>query len=442
MEQRVKLRAHLGRRLGQALGLIPILLVSAWIEPVSALSADEAHFFLSRTGFEPSPWEIETILPLDREAAVDKIVSTIRTGVATAPAWVGEPWPISPDPKKFSPQDFAVVRRAFEESLQRHQRDLQAFWVDQMLSSPSPLTERLVLFWHNHFTSAMEKVRPPQYLWIQDHLIREYAGGNFAAFLHAMARDPAMTSYLDNQANNKGKPNENFARELLELFTLGEGHYQEADIKEAARAFTGWHDDYQTGSFYIDRRQHDDGQKTFLGRTGPLTGDDIVDIILDQPQTSVFITERLWREFVSPDPDPKEVSRMAQIFRTSGYHIKPLLQALFLSDAFWSPLSRQTLVKSPAQLAVGFVRSNNIRGADTGRLVSEFRNLGQDLFNPLSVKGWPAGIDWIDSSSLISRNKMLKELLQSWETDNAPRIDWDQDAKLKSLIGETRYEMY
>jgi uncharacterized protein (DUF1800 family) len=134
--------------------------------------------------------------------------------------------------------------------------------------------------------------------------------------------------------------------------------------------------------------------------------------------------------------------RIAQIFRSSGYHIKPLLEAIFLSDAFWASSNRLTLVKSPAQLAIGFIRSNNIGNVDTARLVAEFRNLGQDLFNPLSVKGWPVGIEWIDSSSLISRNKMLKELLQSWETENAQRIDWDEDAKLKSLSSDTHYELY
>jgi uncharacterized protein (DUF1800 family) len=418
-----------------------VLLALFGAQPAAALTPDEAHFLLLRTGFEPSAAEVNDFVPLDKNAAVARLLAGLRTGADAVPSWVGDPWPFVPEAKKGASADQAVVKRALRNTERKHERDLQTFWVGQMVNSPSPLTERLVLFWHNHFTSSLEKVNPPQLLWQQDRVIRQYAGGNFASFLHAMARDPAMTLYLDSQDNRKGKPNENFARELLELFTLGEGHYQEADIKEAARAFTGWHVDRQTGSFLVERRQHDAGPKTFLGKTGPFDGDDILDLVLDQKQTAVFLTEKLWREFVSPNPDPTEVARLADVFRSSDYRLKPLLEALFLSDAFWNPANRQALVKSPAQLAVGFARSQGAP-ADNAQLANALRGLGQDLFNPVSVKGWPTGTEWIDSSTLIGRHKMLQDQLQSWEELHALNLDLAEDARLKALVASPAYELY
>ena len=207
-----------------------------------------------------------------------------------------------------------------------------------MLATDQPLTERMVLFWHNHFTSSFQKVRYPAALLRQNALFRREALGNFATLLKDVARDPAMLIYLDGMRSVARQPNENFARELLELFTLGEGHYSEADIKAAARAFTGWTVDRETGEFRSRDHEHDDGEKTFLGQTGRFDGEQIIAILLRHPRTAETIVEKLWREFVSLKPDPAEVKRLAASFR-NGYEIKPLMRSILLSAAV--PRSRQ-----------------------------------------------------------------------------------------------------
>jgi uncharacterized protein (DUF1800 family) len=190
-----------------------------------------------------------------------------------------------------------------------------------MLATDQPLVEKMTLFWHNHFTSSVQKVRYIPSLYWQNVLFRREALGNFATLLKAVARDPAMLIYLDGVRSVARQPNENFARELLELFTLGEGHYSEADIKAAARAFTGWSIDRETGRFQDHGQFHDDGEKTFLGQTGRFGGDDIVAILLRQPRTAETIVEKLWREFVSLKPDGAEVTRLAAVFRAGGYEM-------------------------------------------------------------------------------------------------------------------------
>ena len=212
-------------------------------------------------------------------------------------------------------------------------------------------------FWHNHFTSSLNKVRWPHLLYHQNALFRRLATGNFAELLRAVARDRAMLLYLDSQTNRVGQANENFARELLELFTLGEGQgYTERDIREAARAFTGWMVNPGTGEFTVARRFHDTGSKTFLGRTGRFDGDDIIDIVLDQPRIAEHICEKLWRAFVSDTPDAGAVRRLAAVFRGSGYELRPTLRALFLSAEFRAPANRGVLTKSPVDVVAGTLR--------------------------------------------------------------------------------------
>jgi uncharacterized protein (DUF1800 family) len=271
----------------------------------------------------------------------------------------------------------------------------------------------MALFWHNHFTSALRKVKWPTLMYRQNLLLRRHALGNFREMLHAIAKDPAMILYLDNQSNRKGKPNENFAREVMELFTLGEGRYSERDIKEAARAFTGWMVDRTTGQFRVDPRRHDPGSKTFMGRTGAFDGDDILDIILEQPQVAIFISEKLWREFIAGDPDPQEIARLARIFRAADYEIKPLVQAILMSPDFRASGNRGTLVKSPVELIVGTARMFNIGANDGRRFARLGRYLGQDLFDPPNVKGWPGGNAWITSNTLLARQHFLELVVRA-----------------------------
>src|SRR6185503_10785129 len=213
---------------------------------------------------------------------------------------------MSPEERKLAQRE--IVQRSFE---------LQSWWLTELIATRAPLAEKMTLFWHNHFVSGLQKVRSPQLLYRQNVLLRKHALGNFGELLRAVSRDPAMLIYLDNASNRREQPNENFARELMELFTLGEGHYGEQDVKEAARAFTGWSVDPDTGEFLFRRPAHDDGVKTILGRTGSFDGSAVLDILLAQPQTAEFVAGKLWREFVSPVPDPVEVRRIARAFRES-----------------------------------------------------------------------------------------------------------------------------
>src|SRR2546428_3558752 len=287
---------------------------------VLGLEFEEARHLLARTSFGGTPADIEVLRPLTYEAAVDYLLNGVRQHPRTAaPAWVNEPPPL--ERRTMSEEE----QKAFRAHMREHELALKGWWYQEMLSTDAPLTERLTLFWHNHFTSSLEKVRWPAFLYQQNLLLRQHAVGNFRTFLHAIARDPAMILYLDSQTNRKGAPNENFAREVMELFTLGEGHYAEQDIKEAARAFTGWSLDRESGRFMFRRFIHDDGVKTVLGKSGNLDGDEVLDILLAQPATAEFIVRKLWREFVSPDPDEHEVRRIARRFRDARYDIKVAL---------------------------------------------------------------------------------------------------------------------
>jgi hypothetical protein len=210
-----------------------------------------------------------------------------------------------------------------------------------------------------------------------------------------------MIIYLDNLSNRKGTANENYARELMELFTLGEGHYTEQDIKESARAFTGWHMNRQTEEFFLNQRLHDEGDKTFMGQTGNLNGDQIVEIILKRPEAAEYIVGKMWLEFISETPDPAEVKRLAKVFRDADYEIKPLVEALLLSPAFRDPANQGKLIKSPVDLLVGTVRTFDLPVRDA------------DLLDPPNVKGWPGGESWIDSNTLLIRNQSLASIFEN-----------------------------
>lgn len=405
--------------------LIPFI----FLAPITAgaIPPDEARHLLARTGFEATPQTVSRLAPLSYESAVRRLLDGVRRDPITpAPSWINDP---PPEPRRLKELDDAA-RRHLREQQRERAFQLKGWWYREMIETDSPLTERMTLFWHNHFTSSLRKVKWPPYLYRQNLLLRRHALGNFGELLHAIARDPAMLVYLDGQQNRRDKPNENFARELLELFTLGEGHYTERDVKEAARAFTGWMVDRRSGEFRINPRQHDDGAKTFLGRTGRFDGDDIVKIILEQRRVAETIAEKLWREFVSDTPDPQELGRLARVFREGNYEIRPLMQALLTSSAFLDPKVRGTLVKAPVELLVGTVRQFRIAVADERNLVRAGTFLGQDLFDPPNVKGWPGGKTWITSSTLLARYQVLERLLRG--TEMGPR----QNATLTTAVAD------
>ena len=379
--------------------------------PGATLGYDDARHLLNRTGFGATQAEIERFARMTREEAVRKLLAEARTTATTPPpAWVGSSEALRYPRAGERATD--VEKKMFVQQQVREGLDLRGWWVTEMLVTPSPLSERMTLFWHNHFVSSQQKVKLAELMYRQNVTLRANALGNFGELLHAIARDPAMVVYLDNAQNRKGTPNENFAREAMELFTLGEGHYTEQDIKEAARAFTGWSIDRGTGQFLFRRFIHDDGEKTVLGRTGKLDGDQVLDILLAQPQTAEFIARKLWREFISPDPDAAEVARIARRFRDSRYDIKVALHALLVSDAFYAPEHRAALIKSPVELVVGTLRQFDFKPADALPFAVAAAGMGQNLFSPPNVKGWPGQETWINSSTLLVRKQFLDRVFR------------------------------
>jgi uncharacterized protein (DUF1800 family) len=383
------------------------------------LDANDARFFLTRVGFAPDSGEVAQYLGLTREQAVDKVLATTRTEAVTPlPDWVLEPIPTREIRKTWTDDQ----RRDEQKLRARRYEILRAWWVREMLSTPSPLTERMTLFWHNHFTSGQDKVRNPQQMAQQNMLLRRDALGNFGELLHGVAKDPAMLQYLDGASNRKGKPNENFAREVMELFTLGEGRYTQRDVSEAARAYTGWSLDPDTRGYVWRANQHDDGNKTVLGQTGPFDGDQVLDLLLARPETATFVTNKLWREFVSETPDPARIAPIAAQFRASHYDIKVALRGLFMCDAFWDDDGRGVLVKSPAEFVVGTLRAFDIGYDNTAPFAAQIRTLGENLFYPPNVKGWPGGTVWINSSTLLARKQFVEQLFRATEAAGPRRM--------------------
>ena len=411
----------LGRRFGLSAAATRLVAITACTFALAgpaaaveaAMGSDDARHLLARTGFGPTWQEIKAVSAMSREQAVAQLLrdGAPQAAATPAPDWIDEP--ITP------PRAIREMATAERQAYQRKQGlqtlQLRGWWINEMLGTTSPLTERMTLFWHNHFTSSQQKVRYPQLMYRQNLLLREHALGNFATLLHAASKDPAMVVYLDAATNRKGKPNENFAREVMELFTLGEGHYTETDIREAARAFTGWSLELDTAEFRNRPFQHDFGQKTVLGRSGNFDGDAVLDILLSQPRTAEYIVEKMWREFVSPQPEGAEVRRIAAAFRGSGYDIRTALRGLLMSPAFWTQDNRAVLVKSPAEFVVGSLRQFDVPVSNPVPVAIAMAGLGQNLFAPPNVKGWPGGDAWINSSTLLARKQFVERLFRTEE---------------------------
>jgi len=383
------------------------------------MGPQEARHLLVRTGFEARITDIDAYAPLTREAAVERLLGGVRTTASTPfPEGTLEWVP----PRRFRDAGPEERKRLRQQQAERGIA-LKAWWIGEMLATDSPLTERMTLFWHNHFTSSLQKVRSSALMARQNELLRRHALGSFAALLHAASKDPAMLVYLDGARSRRGQPNENFAREVMELFTLGEGRYAEQDIKEAARAFTGWSVEPDSGEYRWRPALHDEGDKRVLGYSGNWRGEDVLDILLAEPATAEFVVAKLWKEFVSPQPDAREVARIAALFRASGYQIRVALRELLLSEAFWAPQNRGALVKSPVELVVGTLREFDVRVPDPMPFAFLLRALGEDLFSPPNVKGWPGGDAWINSSTLLARKQFTERLLRVDETRMAPFHD-------------------
>lgn len=324
--------------------------------------------------------------------------------------------------------DMLAKKQAIQQQRQQ-EKDLNLAWVSRMSATSAQLREKMTLFWHNHFACRTNNAFYAQQL---NNIQRTYALSNFRDLLLAVSKSPAMLQFLNNQQNHKGHPNENFARELMELFTIGRGNYTEQDIKESARAFTGWGFD-KKGEFKVRPFQHDDGEKTFMGKTGNLNGEDIINRLLEQKQTAVFISTKLYKYLVNENPDPVHVNKMADVFYKANYEIKPLLEYVFTAEWFYDTKNIGNMIKSPVSFLVGLNRQFYITYQRPEVLLEFQRALGQVLFNPPNVAGWPGGRNWIDSSSLMYRLKIPSMVLDGGLIDFAGKTDPEDEAYLATI---------
>jgi hypothetical protein len=301
--------------------------------------------------------------------------------------------------------------------------DIRGWWVYCMLFGGHPLREKMTLFWHNHFATSIAKIKIPLLMVKQNILLRQNALGKFGPFLHAMSKDAAMILWLDNASNIKGKPNENYAREVMELFSLGVGNYTETDIREAARAFTGWETDGDD-QFVVVAKYHDEDDKAVLGTKGKLGGDEVLDILLKQPFTAQFIVKKLYHYLVSENKEPskKFLEPLAESFRKSDYDIGALVRTMLSSRHFFSAYAFRQRIKSPVELVLGAVRATveqgEIKVGPTGEqqsiqpqlLIKRIDAMGQALFAPPNVKGWPGAQTWLNTSTVLSRQNFAQAL--------------------------------
>src|SRR3954468_3342643 len=403
-----------------------LLALALWLPLVgqAAMGPEEARHLLARTGFEARFTDIEAYAPLTREAAVQRMLDGARASARTPfPEGTLEWVP----PRRFRDAGPEERMRLRQQLIERGLA-LKAWWIGEMLETDSPLTERMTLFWHNHFTSSLQKVRSSALMARQNELLRRHALGSFGALLHAASKDPAMLVYLDGARSRRGQPNENFAREVMELFTLGEGRYTELDVKEAARAFTGWSIDPDSADYRGRPMLNEETEKRVLGYFGNWRGEDILDMLLADPATAEFLVAKLWKEFVSPQPDAREVTRIAALYRQSGYQTKLAVRELLLCPAFWAPENRGSLVKSPVELVVGTLREFGVRVPQPMPFAFLLRTLGEDLFSPPNVKGWPGGESWINSSTLLARKQFTERLLRVDESRIVPSMSDTREA--------------
>jgi uncharacterized protein (DUF1800 family) len=301
-------------------------------------------------------------------------------------------------------------------------RNLNLLWVAEMVNSKAQLREKMALFWHGHFASRNHNVFYQQDLL---HIIRSHALGSFRDLLHQVSKSAAMLNFLNAAQNRKGHPNENFAREVMELFTLGRGHYTENDIKEAARAFTGWGANLK-GEFIFRRFQHDFDNKTIFGKTGAFEGEDVLNMLLEQKQTARFITQKVYRFFVNENADKDKVDWLANRFFQSDYNISSLLEDIFNGNWFYDARNIGTRIKSPVELLAGMQRILPMDLENEEALLLLQRILGQVLFYPPNVAGWQGGKSWIDSSTLMMRLRIPQMLNDQDELNIRPKDDDDR----------------
>jgi uncharacterized protein (DUF1800 family) len=409
-----------------------------------------AAHLLRRAGFGGTPEVVQTLHAAGLDGAVDRLVEftpTVDDGDRfdadiMRPRSTEENQVLA---KARDRGDEATVERYRQDRQQRQRRDrtqlreIRRWWLERMIKTTQPLEEKMTLFWHGHFATGYRTVEDSWHLMMQNRLFRAHALDDFATLTRSIIRDPAMLQYLDGDQNRKGRPNENLARELMELFVLGEGNgYTEADIREGARALTGF--TYVDDAFEFKKDRHDAGLKFILGRRGAFDGDDFVEILLAKPETSIFLCEKLYRFFVddrpgSPDAEGRKVVEgMAKTFRRSKYRLTPVLGQLFRSRHFHAPERRASIVKSPIQLVVQSIRELGTPTRDDRVLLEATDLMGQNLLQPPSVKGWDGGRSWINTATLFVRQNTLVYQL----TGRSPGLDAERDGEAPEPFASER----
>jgi uncharacterized protein (DUF1800 family) len=316
----------------------------------------------------------------------------------------------------------ADERKMIQQKNREGVRNLNIYWLHEMVNSAAQLREKMSLFWHGHFACRNLNVFFQQGLL---DVLRRNALGNFGTMLKEVSKTAAMLNFLNNQQNRKDHPNENFAREVMELFTLGRGNYTEHDVKEAARAFTGWSATIK-GEYIFRRGQHDFGSKTVLGRTGNFDGGEVLDILLQEKQTAKYITQKIYRFLVNEELDNAKVEWLADRFYKNNYELSPLLEDIFTSEWFYDEKNVGVKIKSPVELIAGIQRMLPMKFQREDILLLVQRTLGQLLFYPPNVAGWPGGKSWIDSSTLMMRMRIPQMLNDRDEFNIKPKDDDDQ----------------
>ncbi len=337
--------------------------------------------------------------------------------------------------KTMTPEDKKALRKSAPILL----KELNHLWITKIASGDQSLREKITLFWANHFSCRNGN---PYYTQELNNSIRENALGNFKELLKVVSKSAAMLQFLNNQQNRKFKPNENFAREVMELFTLGRGNYSEKDIKEAARAFTGWGFD-DNGVFTFRERIHDNDSKTIFGKTGNFNGEEVLNIITDRPECAQFIAAKMYKAFVNDQPDPIRIKELGQVLYENKYDLTKTFSYLFLADWMYDAKNIGCLIKSPVELMVPLMRDFKVQFASDTVTLGFQRILGQVLFNPPNVAGWPGGRNWIDSSSLAFRLKLPSVMLADVVEDIHPKDEGDINNALASgsgTVGRSRCE--
>ncbi len=392
----------------------------------------QARHLLARAGFGGTPAQVRTLAGWGLERSVDYLLEVGEIDDSRVEADLFDPNIMRPYTADQRAMYRAAQQRGDEDTLsqqrlqrqqrqrddRRQMRELQRWWLTRMIETPKPLEEKMTLFWHGHFATSYRTIEDSYHMFRQNQLFRKHAMGNFGELMLQIIRDPAMLAYLDNNDSRKGKPNENLARELMELFSLGVGHYTENDIKDGARALTGY--TFDDDEFVFQERNHDTGAKVILGTKGNLDGDGFVMAILGQRAVSQYMAWKFYRFFAADTPletrargreHDKAVRDISAAMLRSKYWMKPVLKRLFMSEHFYSASVVRQQIKSPAELVVGATRSLLTPVRDLSVLLDAMALMGQNLFFPPSVAGWDGGRSWINTSTLFVRQNVLAYLL-------------------------------